>query len=837
MELLQNFITPVKYTIKIEPNFKTFNYNGVVIFDFHLYKSTYQIILNSKELNVKSCYLFSNNNNYFIPKKASILYDKKKEYVIFNFNKKIQGGNYYLIINYSGIHNDDMAGFYRSEYIDSKTNEKKYLMVTQFEAVDARRAFPCMDEPSKKAKFQLMLVIPLHLTALSNTNIENIKLSNNKKEITFKKTPIMSTYLLAFIVGEIEYIEKICKLESGKHVRCRIYTLPGQKEDGLFALELCVKVLKYYSEFFEIDYVLDKLDMIAIPDFAAGAMENWGLITYRTKTLLYNKNTTSIQTKIRIAYVICHELAHQWFGNLVTMGWWSDLWLNEGFATWVGWMAVNNFFPEWKIWETFYKEEIMVGLDLDTLINTHPIYVPINRAQEVDEIFDAISYSKGACIIGMLVNIMGIDNFRLGIIEYLHKFKFKNASSFDLWIILGSYTDIAISKLIIPWIHEKGYPLLTIKYENKELKISKTIFNNNINNINVPINFIINNKENYTELVDSMIIKINKINNINMNTKATGFYRVLYDDNLLKIIGTNIRLNKLNVIDRANILNDLFYETIYGYFSLEDLINFMMYYKNEDEYLVWYVIFDICNYIKKAFYSKNINKLINMKLIELVPVKLNELKVEIKNKDYNKIQLHKILLEIAVDLNIYEVITQCFKLLIENISNGVLLDKNLESIIYKAVIYNDKLSFDTLLNMYIKCDNEDKKLTLLKTFGYNLDGRNITKVLNICFYENLIRKQDIHYVLNSISKNIYVNYNLVNYIMDNWQAISNKLSGGLLGKVIISGYNSIINNKLLTKYNNFITKLELDYLNKTIEQAKEKALVRIMFNINNNIKN
>ena len=267
-----------------------------------------------------------------------------------------------------------MAGFYRSKYVIN--GENKFLATTQFEATDARRAFLCVDEPKAKAIFDMTFLIPPTHTVISNTHVEDIKEHDSGYNVfSFAPTPKMSTYLVAFIIGEFDFLET--KSKEGTIVR--VFVTPGKKAQAEFALDTATKMLSYYNDYFGIQYPMPVLDLIAIPDFAAGAMENWGAITYRETALLIDPDHSAASAKQRVALVIAHELAHQWFGNLVTMDWWTHLWLNEGFASYIPYLAVHHLFPEWDIWTQFVYADLNRALELDSMVNTHPVEVPVNH--------------------------------------------------------------------------------------------------------------------------------------------------------------------------------------------------------------------------------------------------------------------------------------------------------------------------------------------------------------------------------------------------------------------------------------------------------------------------
>lgn len=277
--------------------------------------------------------------------------------------------------------------------------------------------------------------------------------------LKFDKTPIMSTYLVAVVVGEYDFVEG----KSSDGVLVRVYTPKGKKEQGQFALEVATKVLPYYNKYFNIAYPLPKMDLIAIADFSAGAMENWGLVTYRETCLLVDPQNTSTVRKQWIALIVGHELAHQWFGNLVTMEWWTHLWLNEGYASFVEFLCVAHLFPEYDIWTQFVTDTYIKALELDALKNSHPIEVPVGHPSEIDEIFDDISYNKGASVIRMLHSYIGDEDFRKGMSLYLNRHSYSNALTEDLWAALEEASSKPVGDVMSTWTKQQGFPVLKVR--------------------------------------------------------------------------------------------------------------------------------------------------------------------------------------------------------------------------------------------------------------------------------------------------------------------------------------------------------------------------------------
>jgi aminopeptidase 2 len=380
-----------------------------------------------------------------------------------------------LYLEFESELNDKMKGFYRSHFKNEETGEDRVMATTQFEATDARMAFPCWDEPVLKATFDVVLEVPQNVTALSNMNAtseENIE--DNLKRVSFATSPIMSTYLLAFIVAELDYIEAFTTV--GTPIPCRVYAPKGTIKQGEFSLGVCTRTLDLFNTVFGTPYPLPKMDMVSVADFDAGAMENWGLVTYRTSCLMVDEATTTQASKQWIASVVAHELAHQWFGNLVTMEWWSDLWLNEGFATWVGNYAVDKLFPDWHFWDSFVVDDVQRGMSLDCLRSSHPIEVEVKDPAQIGQIFDAISYSKGGSVIRMLSAYLTEDVFLEGIRQYLKKHAYSNASTGDLWAQLSETSGQDVSEFMNLWTKQTGYPVLHAEREGNTLVITQNRF-------------------------------------------------------------------------------------------------------------------------------------------------------------------------------------------------------------------------------------------------------------------------------------------------------------------------------------------------------------------------
>lgn len=568
---------PVHYTLEFEPNFTDFTFTGKETVRIVCKSPTSTLRLNAAELNITKSSVTIHGKTHEVKTKT------KTSEELLVFLGSMVTGELDLHLEFSGKLNDRLLGFYRSKY--TQNGKTKYLATTQFEAADARRAFPCWDNPAAKATFDISITTDDKNTAISNMPIVSRKKRGKKIRYKFDTTPVMSTYLVYLGVGDFEFL-------TGRQdgIAIRVATTRGNKSKGAYALSLAKRLVKSYGDYFGIKYPLPKLDLIAVPDFAAGAMENWGAITFRETILLYDPATSSTRTKQFIAEVVSHEIAHQWFGNLVTMKWWNDLWLNESFATFMATKFVDKIYPDWDLWDQFIEDAMNTAMGLDSLKSTHPIDVDVKSPSEIREIFDAISYDKGGCILRMLEDFVTESRFRAGLRAYLKEFKYGNAEGADLWKAIGKAARLPVKSMVDTWIKQPGFPLLEAKRRNKSLSLQQRRFmglDSQREKWAIPVSVRAGkkiHKKLQTRQSDS--IQIGDAASFVVNHGRYGFYRVKYDQDTLYELGRKIKQESIPHIDRWAIQNDLYAMCISGEEPLYKYLEFTTMYDKETNYLV-----------------------------------------------------------------------------------------------------------------------------------------------------------------------------------------------------------------------------------------------------------
>ncbi|KAG0312003.1 hypothetical protein BGZ99_009779, partial [Dissophora globulifera] len=570
----------------------------------YIAEPTYEITLNAKELNIQTASARDHRSSgHYSVTATSVSYNVEEETITLDFPEALYvGTSWVLDVTYIGLVNDKLNGFYRSEYTDADGNVHQ-LTTTQFQSTHARRAFPCWDEPSIKATFSLTLVAPQSMTCLSNMNVESTTLlQNGMQEVAFLKTPIMATYLLAWMIGDFDYIEAHTSGEfNGESVVCRLYAPVGLAMHGRYSLDLAVKSVEYFSCLFNIPYPLPKLDLVAVPDFSPGAMENWGLITFRTYAILLDEYGSN-DRKREIAATVIHEISHQWFGNLVTMDWWSDLWLFEGFATHLAYMVVDELFPGWDVWSEFVTR-IQDVLKNDALRTSHPVEVGVTNPSDIGQIFDEISYMKGASVLRMLSAWLGEEQLLKGIRKFMLKYMWSNANTEDLWVTLAEESQVDVPEFMRKWTRQTGFPVLSItELDESTILIRQSLFlstgdvSEDEDTLLWPIPLALATADDPTPqniMMDTkeMILKVDTTKWYKFNMGQSGFYRVAYPSKTLSLLGqtlgTKTGPRPLDAANRIGLLTDAAALVASGHSPTSSFLTLLKYFEDEEDYMVW----------------------------------------------------------------------------------------------------------------------------------------------------------------------------------------------------------------------------------------------------------
>ena len=820
-------VIPINYELMFEPLFHNFKFNGEEIITLNLSKPTNSIKIDAAELSIKESHIIQGGK--IISSESSL--NEKDEKLTIKLAKKIKG-KAKLSIKFTGTLNDRLLGFYKSQYKDKK-GKTKYLATTQFEAADARRAFPCWDEPAAKATFDVSLLVDKHLDAISNMPVISKKKTGTKILHKFGRTPIMSTYLLYLGVGEFEYLHG--KL---RNIKIRIVTTKGNKNKGKLSLDFTKKFLGDYEKYFGIKYPLPKLDMIAIPDFAAGAMENWGAITFREAILLYDAKTSSTRTKQYIAEVISHELAHQWFGNLVTMKWWNDLWLNESFATFMATKIVNKFYPGWDLWDQVLGDAMLNAMSLDALKNSHPINVDVKHPAQIREIFDAISYDKGGNVLRMLENYVGIENFRKGLKYYLTQHKYSNAEGQDLWKSIGRVAHKPVDAMMKTWIDQVGYPVVDVKRNNSKVSLTQRRFlsDGSISSKNrwsIPIHIEEGNHESSILMKSqkSVVSLKNIDSNFIINSGRYGFYRVQYDDDSLDQISLLIDEKILNHVDRWSLQNDLFSQCVSGTKQIQEYLDFTTSYHDEDNYITLQNLAQNLYHLYKLTRKEKFSDEIRTYTAQFLGTIFDRLGWDSqKNEKHTNALLRSFVITALGKLGDKEILNEARKRFNKFLKNKNSLAADLQEPVFVLVAWqgNEK-TYNKLLSLYKKSTLQEEKIRFLMAMCNFKQKNLLLKTLALSLTPE-VRSQNIRVPIMGVSANIYGSDILWPWLKNNWKKLVRRFGvGNPLANRIVASIGSVIDDKQEKDVRKFFKRMPLPGTERVIEQTLERVRIRSKF--------
>lgn len=541
-------LRPERYVFRIRPDLQTKTFDAAGHIELVFDRPVEALTLHGVHLDVSTAAIGE--------VKATTSVDEISETVTFTFERPVEAGHHKLDLVWTGIFHDDLRGLYLAGGVG----------VTQFEAADARRVFPCFDEPPFKAVWELSVEAPASVTVLANgALVKETPTQGGYSVRVFAPTPRMSSYLVALVVGDL----KGSDTAMARSTPVRTWTVPGKEHLTAFAQECSAAVLPLLEDYFGRPYVFGKVDNVGIPDFEAGAMENSGLVTYREVALLLDDANAAMSVRKRVAEVITHELAHQWFGNLVTMGWWDDLWLNEAFATWMSYKIVDQWKPGWRVWDEFESGK-HTALHLDALASTHPIKYEVLNADQATENFDAITYEKGGAMLRMIEGWLGADAFRQGIRHYIRTHEFANTVADDLWNALGEASGQPVAEVTNAWLARGGYPLVDVSVDGAEVKLSQRRFSLDPERFAnepdepwfVPVvlrwadDAGVHERAHLLKTRDDSVTlpATGQVKWVYGNRGGAGFYRVRYDDRNHQALMAN--LSALQPVERVNLLSD-----------------------------------------------------------------------------------------------------------------------------------------------------------------------------------------------------------------------------------------------------------------------------------------
>jgi len=583
---LPRTVLPSHYAITLEPDLDAATFSGEVDIVVDIQEATSSILLNAAELEIQSASVGG-------AQASAISLDEELTRATLVFGSELQPGEVTISLKFTGILNDKLRGFYRSRFTDDDGVEHT-IATTQFESTDARRAFPCFDEPDFKATYGVTLIVPEDQFAISNgPEISNENLGNGKRQIVFADTMKMSTYLVAFIVGPFEATDPV----DVNGVPLRVVHPIGKGHLADYALEVGEFCLKHFSKYYDIPYPDKKVDLVAVPDFAAGAMENVGCITFREVLLLLDRDKVTQGELTRVADVIAHELAHMWFGDLVTMRWWNGIWLNEAFATFMATMAVDAFKPEWERWVQFGLERSM-AFDVDSLSKTRPIELEVNSPEDAEGMFDLLTYEKGGSVLRMLEQYLGEENFRDGIRHYLKKHSYGNTETGDLWDAIEEVTKQPARRIMDSWIFQKGFPIIgaDLSVDRRTVTLTQRRFfftpEDDSTVWSVPVVMRVSTASGSEErrvLLETTSVDVtfeSEVETVLVNAGGDGFYRVEYTPELLSALTASMA-DGMASIERYGLADDTWSSVMSGGTSSPDYLKFADGFADETDPDVW----------------------------------------------------------------------------------------------------------------------------------------------------------------------------------------------------------------------------------------------------------
>ncbi|XP_064404394.1 aminopeptidase Ey-like [Halichondria panicea] len=793
-------IRPDLYRISLTVDLDSFAVSGTVDITCQVLEATSYILLHAREMEINNDESNVQYSNTMVDFEGTF---QSNDFYVLSLSQEIGPGEVVVHLSFDYNLSEVLSGFYRSSYTDS-TGQQRYLATTQFESTDARKAFPCFDEPSLKANFVISITHLSEYHAVSNMPaLSRVDATTGDSMVTthFQSSVKMSTYLVAFIVSDFECMGVNITENRSQPLRIRVCSNPLIVDKTEYALRVAMDVIQFYERRFNISYPLPKQDLFAIPDFAAGAMENWGLITYRETAVLYDATSDPATSKRRVATVIAHELAHQWFGNLVTMAWWDGLWLNEGFATFMEYLGTDNAEPSWNMLDLFFVEDLSSALMLDSLNESHPIIQPVNNPDEIGSLFDTISYAKGASVIRMIQHYLTEERFWAGITHYLTTHQYGNAETSQLWDALqlqGTPGAVSVGTIMDTWTLQTGYPVFTVDQTNTRLTQSRFLAvspqdNSQSNAVWItPFSYITETNPTPTIMLvtEESTSYTWPVGNgwIKANVGQYGVYRVNYELSnwqlLTQYLVTNPNSPLIPPVDRAGLLDDAFALSSAGQLGSEVALGLSHYLAGEREYIPWTTALTWFTILgRRLSLTPLYGQYANFVRSLLDPV-VGTFSFNGTNLSHLQIYLRAEVFQASWSYGNKDIENQASALFQLWKTQNTTIEPDLKSLVYRTGVASGSVSdWDYLWGRYnSESDPYDKRL-MLRALAFSTEPWVLNRFLSYTL--DRIRSQDQLSVIVYVSWNIHGRSLAWNFFRNNWEyLVTNFGRDGYFGRLI-----------------------------------------------------
>ena len=817
---------PNKYEIELDVDLDNFSYTGAQKVDLNVVEATNNIVLNSVGIEVTKAKIQTTKQD--IPLKVN--YIEEDEKIVFESQETLSEGVYELYLEFNSEITNDLKGFYKSSYM-SEDGEKKWIATTQFEPTAARSAFPCWDEPEYKAIFSMTIITDEKYLRVSNEMVvEEEKVENNKLRTKFADSMKMSSYLVAFVIGDLE----ATVVGKSKTTDIRIIHRPGFSHQTSYAGTAAIKLLDFFEDYYKIPYPGTKLDLIAIPDFAMGAMENVGAVTFRENLLLFDKDKATRSELDRSITVIAHELAHMWFGDLVTMKWWDGIWLNEAFASLMEVIASYNTYPEFKQWNAMNMSRT-AGFSIDSLENSRPVEFDVETPDQAEEMFDVLTYEKGSTVLRMFQMFIGEEAFQNGVEAYLNKFKFENTNSSDLWDALSEASNQPLNKILPFWIREKGYPFLQVDCSNNFLTIKQKPFllknvetdKNNIKPVPVQIKFLdTGNEEKFLLDEAERVIDLKNLGEVpHINSGGWGFFHTFYDDEVFENILANF--DKLNDLEKYRLLEDKWMQFKKAPTDIKDFYKFLMFFKKEKDEDIWIYMSSIIATLANLFESNNSDSF-KAFVRDLTDELHNELGFEVKKDEELEIKevrdtINKLRAKNLDDDSFIKKFSDIFKEnKMESISEGTFFS----SILFISAL-DETNKIEIFLEKFENAESPQMQGRYRAVLGQVRD-QNASKKIVEFMLDGRIRGADCPYILASMITNKYIGKKSWKVIKENFNDLLSVMPDWTASR-ILDALPAIYDEEFAGDIKNFIKKNPLPSSEKLAAQKLERLEANIEF--------